>query len=168
MNSESILTVLEQRLHHKMVIVGVGNQECSDDGAGIMLVEKLVRKNNLCPLVAGDYPEFHISEVIKEKPDVVMFVDAVNMGSPPGSVALIETDQLPSSWGNTHQPPLSIIMRFLSDQTKADTFLLGIQPEDVSQGIMLSTPVSTSVQFVSDYLNKIAENNELAMSGEKL
>ena len=168
MNSERISTILEHRLHHKMVIVGVGNRECSDDGAGVTLVEKLIPKHNLRPLVAGDFPEFHITEVIEEKPDVVMFVDTADLGSAPGSIAMIEIDQLPSAWGNTHQPSLAIIMRYVSDQAKADTFLLGIQPENVSHGNTLSTPVETTVQLLSDFLNRTAENNEQGMSGEKL
>jgi hydrogenase 3 maturation protease len=167
MTIPDIGSILRRRLKGNVVAVGVGNRELRDDGAGVSLVESLVPSGSFKPFPAGDSPEFHISEILEEDPDVVMFVDTADLQSPPGSVAVIERGQLPTGWGNTHQPPLSVIMEYVSAETGADTFLLGIQPEDVSAGNRLSPSGSRTVEILSDLINEIAAIHEKPLRGEK-
>ncbi|MBU2498266.1 MAG: hydrogenase maturation protease [Proteobacteria bacterium] len=168
MSIPHIASILKRRLTGKVVVAGVGNRECKDDGAGVSLVSKLISSRYLKPISVGASPEFHLSEIIAEHPDVVMFVDTVELCSPPGSVAVLEKGQLPTGWGNTHQPPLSIIMKYVSEQTGADTFLLGIQPEDVSAGKHMSSSGAGTVKVISDFLNGMVTRNEKTLRGEKI
>lgn len=165
MSSMSIASVLTNRLHGKIVIVGVGNIDCADDGTGVRLAESLPCTQALRPIIVGNSPEFHLLDIIREAPDVAMFVDAVDLGNPPGSAALIEKDQLSDGWGNGHQPPLSVIMKYVSQETGADIFLLAIQPEDVSSGNALSAPVAGAVRALSECITEIAANNQSAAGG---
>lgn len=161
----SIASALRSRLHGRIVIVGVGNPDCRDDGTGVRLVESLPCTRALRPIVAGHSPEFHLRDIIDAAPDVAMFVDAVDLGSPPGSAALVEKDQLSDGWGNGHQPPLSIVMKYISQETGADIFLLAVQPEDVSGGNALSAPVAGAVRALSELITEIAANNQSAAGG---
>ncbi|OGL45680.1 MAG: hypothetical protein A2161_08490 [Candidatus Schekmanbacteria bacterium RBG_13_48_7] len=154
--NKNIDTILKKRLAGKVVVVGVGNCDSCDDGAAVYMTEKLKGSNSLKPLVVGDFPEFYLQNIIEENPDVVMFVDSADMGTTPGSAAIIEQDQLPVTWGNTHHPPLSIIMKYVSEQTNADIFLLGIQPENISHGKDISPQVIRTVNLMIAIINKIA------------
>ena len=166
MSRMSIASILKRRLRGKVVIAGIGNRECSDDGIGVFLVEKLLPSDSFKPILVFDSAEFHLSEILEENPDVVMFVDTAELGSPPGSVAIIERSELSTAWGNTHQPPLSVIISYVSGQTGADTFLLGIQPEGIAPGNHLSHSVERTVKLMSDLINEIATKSARAVTGE--
>jgi hydrogenase 3 maturation protease len=155
MNLIDISTVLENRLSGKVVVVGVGNRNRKDDGIGVCLSERLKQSENLIPVSVEELPELHMSNIIDADPDVVMFVDSVELGNQPGSAALIEKDQLSDGWGNPHQPPLSVIMKYISKETGADTFLLGLQPEEISQNNNLSPKVNDAVNMMSEIINNI-------------
>lgn len=153
-----IYDVLKGRLTENAVVVGVGNLDCKDDGAGVVLAEKLASCGHLEAIVAGDSPEFYLGDIGERHPRTLMFVDAVDMGSPPGSVAIVEKDQVPDGWGHTHRPPLAVIMQFLAAETGADTFLLAVQPQDISAGNGLTSNVAETVEVMSSFIREIAES----------
>ena len=63
-----------------------------------------------------------------------MIVDAADLGARPGTVALLEKDQVRATLLTTHSLPLSVIMEFLEKDTGAQTLLVGIQPDLNAQG----------------------------------
>ena len=164
----SIVNDLNRRMKGKVVFVGVGNVSCCDDGVGIFFAKQVVETQSLKSLPVGDYPELYVDEIINERPDVVIFIDATELASPPGSIGIIELTDLPPSLGNTHQPPLSTIMTYINMSTGADTFLLGIQPEKVSVGYGLCYPVAETIKSVTEIINNIAGSNNPGLPGEKL
>ena len=153
MNSLSIYTKLRNRFYGKVVAVGIGNTKSSDDGIGVHLVRRLRSNDFLKTILVYDSPEFYLSEIISEAPDVIMFVDSTDLKSPPGSFALIEEYQLCEVWGHTHRVPLTIIVKYISERTDADIFLLGIQPVEISPGNRLKPSTAKTVKMLADFIN---------------
>jgi hydrogenase maturation protease len=160
--SQSIHSLLLKRLRGRVVIVGIGNRDCRDDGAGLFVIEKLSCSPFLKMIDAGDSPELILDSIVQDSPDVVMFVDSSDLDSEPGSAAIVEREQLDPGWGNGHQPPLSAIMTYVAERSGADTFLLGIQPADIGSGFGISPPVSKTVGIIADCINCAASEKEVA------
>ena len=118
MTIPGIHSLLSRRLRGSTVIVGIGNPNCRDDGAGQALIEKLDPSSHIKTVDAGDFPEIFLDRIVENSPDVVMFVDCTDLGSEPGSAAVVEPEQLNPGWGNGHQPPLSAIMAYVSEISK--------------------------------------------------
>ena len=144
-----LATLLEKRLTGKVVVVGVGNINSGDDGIGVVLAERLRPSPHLRAMAVGTAPEFFLPEVIREAPDVVLFVDSADLGFPPGFAALVERGQLARSGSSSHRPSLSSIMTFVAEETGADTFLLALQPQDTVWERRLSTAAVQAVVGLS-------------------
>jgi hydrogenase maturation protease len=160
MNMHTIAGILTRRLQGKTVVVGIGSHECADDGAGLSIIDRLAGTPSLKTINAGNDPEMSVDLITEESPDIVMFVDSADLGSEPGSVAIIETEQLNPGWGNGHQPPLSAIMTYVAQACGADTFLLGIQPADIRAGYGMSRSVSRTVAILAGLIHHISLKKE--------
>jgi hydrogenase 3 maturation protease len=109
---------LQSRLAGKrVVILGVGNSLRGDDAVGSALAEKLHGHINAIVLNAGDAPEDYLGRIIAARPDVVVIVDATETGSEPGSVALIEPEQLPETSFSTHTLSLGMLATIVTGGT---------------------------------------------------
>lgn len=120
----------------RIVVLGIGNPQRGDDRAGVRVARLLRRLAPppspggaiLAAIDGGVLPEACAEEVAGHRPDVVLLVDAVDMGAPPGRMVLLTEEDLaahPAS--STHRLPLLLLMRYLRTRTGARTLLLGIQ-----------------------------------------
>ncbi|MDO8734278.1 MAG: hydrogenase maturation protease, partial [Elusimicrobiota bacterium] len=79
-----------------ILIVGIGNTLAGDDGAGCEAIKNLQLKikngvilnsfQNLNLLDCGTAPENHTKKIKDFKPETIVFIDAVEMKEPPGTV----------------------------------------------------------------------------------
>lgn len=69
----------------KLAIIGIGNELHGDDGFGPVMIEKLEGRIDQKLIDCGVSPENFTSEIIKEKPDAVIFLDAANFEGNTGS-----------------------------------------------------------------------------------
>ena len=132
------------------LVVGVGNPDRGDDGAGPAVVEELSRvAKGLRVLDAGDAPERYLGPMAESGAAVVVFVDAVDFGGEPGQAALLEERDLPRRSCVTHRSSLGLVMRYLKEQAGQRSLLLGIQPGSVAVGQGLTPPVQAAVKGVT-------------------
>jgi hydrogenase 3 maturation protease len=150
---------LAARIQGKVAIMGIGNPYRGDDGAGSLAARKIREVPGVIVIDAQDVPENHLCLVVNQQPDTVLLIDAVDLDSAPGSVALLEKDQVAGYWPSTHRVPLSLLMDFLERETRARVFMIAIQPCRTAFLQPMSGEVSSAVAGVSDMLN-----NVLAMS----
>jgi hydrogenase 3 maturation protease len=144
---------LQSRLAGKrVVILGVGNPLRGDDAVGSVLAEKLHGHINAIALNAGDVPEDYLGRIIAARPDVVVIVDATETGSEPGSVALIEPEQLPDTSFSTHTLSLGMLATIVQVDTQADVFVLGIQPAVTTYGASLTPAVEITLDLLHEML----------------
>ena len=87
------------------------------------------------------------------------------MDSAPGSVALLEQDQIAGYCPSTHRVPLSLLMSVLERTTEARVFAIGIQPAHTEFLEAMSDAVAESVARVAGMLNRVLAEGRFAPRG---
>ncbi|MFB0527612.1 MAG: hydrogenase 3 maturation endopeptidase HyCI, partial [bacterium] len=129
------LAEFKNRLQGKVSIVGIGNRLRGDDGVGPEIINRI--KNPLPSLLlfdVGEAPENYLEKIVKQKPDAIVLIDAVDFNAPPGTIKIIEKDDIKNESLSTHNVSLNLVAKYLQKETSADVFLLGIQPETIEFG----------------------------------
>ncbi len=139
---------------NKQVVVTVGNDMMGDDAAGPLLAQMIGE----APLDGwelvdgGSAPENQMHQVREIGPQVVVLVDAAEMGLAPGDVRLLDEDAVADQFiMTTHNMPLVYVIRLLKEFVPLVVFV-GIQPEIVAFGLPISAPVRQAVQAIYQQL----------------
>src|SRR3972149_835771 len=149
----------------EILIAGVGNKLCGDDGFGPEVVEYLLGHyhipNNICLLDVGTGIRkilFTIS-LSEPRPKVIVIIDAVDKGRKPGEIFEITLDEIPREKiddFSIHQVPSSNLLRELRDFCSVKVRVMACQieaiPETMQSG--LSEPVKKAVPLLAQ---RIAE-----------
>jgi hydrogenase 3 maturation protease len=137
---------LEELLKHinteTLLICGIGNSLRADDAIGPLVVADL--KDDFRTLNCGSTPENYVFKIERMKPEVVLFVDAVDFSGEPGETRLFPAEEIIESrlgQPSTHLIPLGETLKMLKDVTRADVYLLGVQPRSITFGDPLSKEV---------------------------
>jgi len=147
-----MLDHLKLHLQGKVVILGIGNTLRSDDGAGSILASRIKGKVPFIVFDAGESPENYLEKVIKEKPDNIVIIDAVDFGGKPGEFRVLETQDLKTTnLFSTHNASISLTINYLQSNLKVDIIILIIQPESISFGDKLSREVTGTVNTLESW-----------------
>jgi hydrogenase 3 maturation protease len=140
------LTPLEKLLKRvdteALILCGIGNALRADDAVGPLIVSDL--KERYRTLNCGSTPENYVFKIEKMKPSVVLFIDAVDFGGEPGEIRLFEEEEItesPLGQPSTHLIPLGETLKMLGQLTRAEIYLLGVQPKSITFGDALSEDV---------------------------
>ncbi|UCF10802.1 MAG: hydrogenase 3 maturation endopeptidase HyCI [Candidatus Bipolaricaulota bacterium] len=123
----------------KRMLLGVGNRLRGDDGVGPEVVERLAGSDWLT-VDAGSAPENVTGRVAREAPDLLVIVDAAEMGLSPGTLRRLPDDDAPRMLASTHGLPLSFLLERLRSAA-GEIVLIGVQPSSVALGEGLSPRV---------------------------
>lgn len=149
-----LLEQLRQRTSgRRLLILGIGNRLRADDGFGPMLIDRLQGNTETFLLDAGDVPENYLGVIEAAAPEVVLVVDAVDLGAQPGDVALIEIDQLSETTSSTHNASLSLLFKVLK---VPDVFIIAVQPRTTAFGAPISQPVVGALQVLEKLFQELA------------
>jgi hydrogenase 3 maturation protease len=147
----------------KIVLLGVGNELMADDGAGCLVARRLrkslgrkIADRAFQVFDAGTAPENFTGLIRRDDPDLVLLVDAAGFGQQPGTIAVIEHGQFESSLPSTHSLPLSAMIRYLEETTRADVAVLLIQAGSVQLDGAMTPEVLRSVEEAVDILSGAA------------
>lgn len=161
----------QQRADTRIAIVGIGNTLRSDDAAGILVarrlkVSRLFRDlETVLVIDAGHAPENSTAALRQFSPDLVLLIDAAEMGEEPGSVRVIEMDEIEGLSASTHSLPLSMLARYLNLECKCDVTLLGIQPASIDLGESVGGEVLNAVDAIVEVVrNLIGSKQELIVA----
>ncbi len=140
----------------KLAVVGVGNELHGDDAAGVAVVRALREAasadQGLLILEAGQAPENQIGPLLRFRPDVIVFVDAADMGEVPGTVRWVSWQDADGMGASTHTLSPEVLAQFLIDELGCEVYLLGIQPTSLAFGASLSPVVAEAVRDVARLL----------------
>lgn len=143
----------------RVAVVGVGHELRGDDGAGVAVVRALrplaLGADRVLAIEAGPAPENHTGPVRRFRPDLVLIVDAAQMGLAPGTVRWLSWEATSGVSASTHTLPPYVLARFLSADLRCAVALLGMQPARTSVGAPLSTPVRQAVEATVQSLAKV-------------
>lgn len=141
------------------LLLGIGNTLRRDDGVGSYVAASFNRpgwKTADC----GTAPENFSGMVREEHPDILVLVDAADMGLDPGAFSIIPKERIRDVGLGTHQLSLDIFIDFLGDAA-GRILLVGIQPEIVETGEGLSPAVREG----ADTLIRILEKGDITKIG---
>lgn len=145
----------------KLMIFGIGNEMMGDDAAGSLVARELRMMLQGCEhgsfaevLVAGTNPENFSGLVRNKNPDLVIFIDAADMGRPVGEIAFLNHKDMHSMMHSTHTMPLSFLGDYLEKITGAKVIALGIQAGQIQLEVPMSRPVAESVKIISLFLHQ--------------
>ncbi len=133
----------------------------SDDAAGVLIARALSQRecaadsNYLFICEAGHAPENKTAEVRKFAPDLVLLIDAADMGKAPGTVEWISEEDIDGMSASTHSLPLSMLARYLKLEIGCEVSLLGIQPASNEVGETVNTQVLQAVEEVAAGLEDV-------------
>ncbi len=135
-------------LRGKVVIVGIGNPLRGDDGFGPALTERLQGKARLICINAGIAPENYLGRIIKEEPDTILLVDIAHLELEPGQYRILQPVDISQCGLTTHDMSSQMLIEFLKDQTRADIFMLAVQPQNVSLGEVMSERLAKTLNEI--------------------
>jgi hydrogenase 3 maturation protease len=145
---------LKQIISTKPLIIGIGNELRSDDGAGIILVQQIQKSGYKNTLIVGATPENYLQKIIALPGESRLWIDAINWGSPAGGYKIFQKEEINHFAISTHNFSLTVITKFLNEFRPIPDFILGIQPENLKLGENLSPQVEHIVNELAGIINK--------------
>jgi hydrogenase 3 maturation protease len=148
---------------HKLAIVGVGNSMKGDDFAGSFVAKRLrdrLSGGTRGPLVldAENSPEDVVRKVRDFNAETLVFIDTTIMGSPPGTVKLMDLQKTEYPYFSTHNVPLKLLANMMGEVRRS--FLLGIEPKSTEFGEKMSEEVRESCASLVNVIGRILSEHE--------
>jgi len=142
-----MLEELQRRTRDKKVLIlGIGNRLRGDDAVGSILAERLMEKLDVPIIDAGDVPENYLGPIETSGADLVLVLDAADLGASPGDLSLIEMSQLKQMGVSTHTVNLALLFRVIPSAKRPEAVLVAIQPEHLETGRDLSRSVDIAMK----------------------
>ncbi len=146
----------------RVAVVGVGQELNGDDAAGVRVAQALLKRQragssdaprpvpfSLLVVEAAHAPENCLGAIRRFSPDLVILVDAAEMGDPPGTIRWLDWRNTASFGTSTHTLSLSMMATYLVDELACDIGVIGIQPCNTSLGAPVSAVVRRAVRIVA-------------------
>ena len=144
-----------------MAVVGVGQELNGDDAAGVLVARRLAKRQraggndprpvsiSLLVVEGAHAPENCTGTLRGFAPDLVLLVDAAEMGDPPGTIRWLDWHEAIGRDASTHSLPASMVARYLVGELSCEVALIGIQVQDTAFGGPISPPVRRAIRSVS-------------------
>ncbi len=143
--------------------MGIGNELMGDDGAGV-LAAKLLRKFEirnskfeLAVFEAGTTPENFTGPIARMKPDLVLMVDAADMGLGVGEIAYLDPTSMGSLMHTTHNMPLSFLAEYIKRTAGCRVGAIGIQAGRIDLDSSVSPEVAEACRQLAEAIIQIVE-----------
>jgi len=139
---------LKLHLLGKVVILGMGNTLRSDDGVGSILVNRIKDKIPHLTYDGNSSPKNYLGKIIKDKPDNILIIDAVDFGGLPGEFRVLEGENIETvNFFSTHNASISLAINYLKKTlTRVDIIILAIQPKTITFGDNLSPEIIRTLE----------------------
>jgi hydrogenase maturation protease len=145
------------RVTRRVVVLGVGNILQSDEGVGPHAVDELNRRFELPPGTTALDGGTSAMELLDDmaRADLLLILDAVSSGRPPGSVVKLVGEEVPmffTSKLSPHQVGIADVLAalFLNEESPGETIIIGVEPASLKLGMELSPLVAAAVPSVID------------------
>lgn len=134
-----------------VLIAGIGNLFCSDDGFGSEVARRLrdVPLPGSVHVVDYGIRGIHLAYDLLEGYDALVIIDAIPRGDAPGEVTVLEVgpDDLGDGDFDAHGMNPVAVLGTLGDLggTLPPTYVVGCRPVSIEEGIGLSEPVEAAI-----------------------
>jgi len=141
----------------RVAVVGLGHALRGDDAVGLAVAQRLRRSCGKWPvLVGGSAPENCTGTLRGFAPDLVVFVDAADLRSRPGTIQWLECAQIDGLNASTHTLPLSLVGSYLTAELGCRVGVLAIQPGGNDIGARLSPAVNRTARCLVQVLSALS------------
>lgn len=150
-------------LKGKSVIAGIGNIMRADDGFGPALIEKLraYQSGRFLFVDAGSAPENYTRTIANFSPQTILLVDAVHLNKPAGAYEVLKEEDILKTGFTTHDMSSRMFIEYLHEQTKANIYLLGVQPQTLVFGQEMSLVMEQALNLLSLLLIEVIQKERL-------
>jgi hydrogenase maturation protease len=152
----------------RVLVAGVGNVFCGDDGFGSEAARQLASEDLPGGVTVVDFGirSVHFAFQLLEPFDLVIVIDAVARKGEPGTLYLIEPDGAGDSRpaGNAHAMDVGAALSMARDMgaSLGRLLVVGCEPSDVSERFGLSAPVQNALPSAVDLVRDVLRR-ELCM-----
>jgi hydrogenase 3 maturation protease len=135
----------------RIAVLGIGNSLRSDDAAGVLVARRLAQSrltrdfDSILVVDAGPAPENTTAGLRRFAPELVLLIDAAEMGELPGMIREIGIHEIDGLSASTHSLPLSMLAKYLILELGCEVKILGIQPQSIEIGNSVSDDVLLAV-----------------------
>ena len=138
----------------RTAVVGIGHELRGDDAAGVMVARALqpLAHSQLLVVDAGSAPENYTGTIRRFAPELVLLVDAAQLGETPGAIRWLAWQETTGLSASTHTMPPYMLARYLTAELAVHIALIGIQPAATALGAGLSPVVEQAVNVVLETL----------------
>ena len=137
-----------------LLVVGIGNRLLSDDGVGLDLMQRLrdtFAGRDGIEFIDGGTLGLALLGFLDGR-RAILFLDAVAMGDPPGTVHVLDADAIKNgsrggNGGTAHESGAIqlIAAASLIGELPAHVYVLGVEPQSTRTGVGLSPVVAASL-----------------------
>lgn len=149
------------------LLLGIGNILLSDEAIGVRVIEKCEQDRRFAAIdiVDGGTAGMELLDEIADRP-LVVIVDAIRSKEEPGTIHLLEDEQVPRLFSqklSPHQLGLSDVLSALvmTEEFPKKIFLVGVVPESIEPGIGMSESIAGKVDQVISQLIDIFKSMEI-------
>ena len=136
-----------------VLVLGAGNILLSDEGVGVRVIEAFQDRYQVpdgVEVLDGGTCGMDLLDVIAGR-DHLIIVDAVNTGSPPGTLVRLADRQIPTVFrtkSSPHQGGLCDVLALLDlmEAAPRHVTVIGVQPLSLDLGIELSGPIAACLE----------------------
>jgi hydrogenase maturation protease len=135
-----------------VLVLGLGNVICTDDGAGIAAIHKLIREYDLPEgVLALDGGTLGLSLLpLVDSADRVILVDAIKAEGPPGTQVRIEGEEVAQAVYERLSPHQIGVADVLAGASLLDRYpdrvvVIGVVPESIELGVERTPAVEASI-----------------------
>ncbi len=153
-NVESVLASLRNMLRDDILLIGMGNSLKADDGIGPEICSLLKETMPDNVIDTGTVPENYIQVIINKAPKLILFIDAIDFGAPPGAIKIFDPCQLSTGGISTHTLSPRLLSDMIAQRIPAKIYFIGIQPKSM----MIGYPMSQEVELAKKELLEIFKN----------
>jgi hydrogenase 3 maturation protease len=132
--------------------MGIGNVLRGDDGIGCYIAKNFKEKNWLS-LDCGTAPENFTSIIRKNKPAILVIVDAADMGVDACEFRVVSEEKIENIGISTHNMPLSFLINYLKNSAGRIIFI-GIQPKTIRNSEEISDELKKTAEQIMEILRE--------------
>jgi len=158
----------------RVLVAGIGNIFLGDDGFGAEVAQRLASRPQPHGVKVADFGirGLHLAFELLEGYDLVVLVDAVRRGDPPGTVSVIEpdTDDLGGDASpDAHDMDPVGVLRLLADMGGEVEQLLLVAGEvaETDERIGLSAPMAAAVDEAVQVVEDVVAAHVSALAGRE-
>ena len=144
----------------RVVLLGIGNEFNGDDAVGPWVIEHLKGQlpfyEHLLLINGANAPENFTSPIRKFNPDLVIMIDAADMGQPVGSIAWVDWQHSDGFSASTHTLPPHVLGQFLLAELKTRIAVVGVQINQTNFDMPMSKEVLAAGKKIATTFQKIA------------